>query len=52
MEIGPDKRQNDDKQPKWLQKRNQDIRPEVRRSGGDFKKRGAIIFSFLSTLYL
>ena len=31
MEIGPDKR--DDKQPKWLPKRDQDKRSEARRSG-------------------
>ena len=31
MEIGPDK--SDDKQPKWLPKRDQDKRSEARRSG-------------------
>ena len=33
MEIGPDKTKSDDKQLKWLSKRDQDIRSEARRSG-------------------
>ena len=33
MEIGPDKSKNDDNEPKWLPKRDQDIRSEAKRSG-------------------
>ena len=33
MEIGPDKDKSDDKQPKWLPKKDQDKRSEVRRNG-------------------
>ena len=33
MEIGPRQDKSDDKQPKWLPKRDQDKRSEARRSG-------------------